>query len=260
MFSKEHESSRSKVNWFLFGVGALITLWALPNIIVEVEGTKRAGGAVAYLGVSRWQDHARFSFWGFSFPIASALLLMGMALRHNIPRRLAIGVPLTVMGMLVYVGYVLSFPTVVPAYFGIAGMLNAVSVLIIVLRCASHIRKDDPWPGLLRGVGYVSFNATAWFTCGLLSTPGGVVYANIERSQTVITDLAHKISAAWTLSWMLTAAGYLLEWRAASRRSRAATPLADKPLSVTSEGPAFARAAQVGAPAGDHQLLSEGHP
>ena len=236
MDRKHNEISRhSKTGWFALSLGAIVALWGVPNAILGVEGRKSAGGAAQYLGVEHWQDHLRFSLWGFSFPIACMLLLMGMALRRQLPSRFAVGLPLALIGTIVYVGFVPYLPKVIPGYFGTLGVINAASVIVVVYLCMDKIRAEDPLPGLLRALGYVSFNATTWFTCGLMSTPGMIVYENMPHDQGVINDLAQKIALAWALSWTLTAAGFVLERRAAAAKARRPEALPEPALEPARE-------------------------
>lgn len=205
---QERESLRSRAATIALHAGAAVALYSVINAIPQVEGAKGAGGAFSYLGVSRWQDHLPFVLWGFSLPFAGALSFMASALRNTaIAGWLAVGAPLGFMVACVVMGLSLDFPTVVPGLFGIGGVLIAASVVITLALRGAEERLHSPRAWLLRGLGYLNFASATWFTCGLLSTPGAVLFPALEHDQATITDLAHKIMILWVSGWVLTALG-----------------------------------------------------
>ncbi|MDI1478817.1 hypothetical protein [Polyangium sp. y55x31] len=206
---------RARLGGLALLAGVLLALGAVLNAFQVVAEAKHAGGISQYLGGERWQTHPRFVVWVFSFPLAGALVLMGAALRRTrLPVALAIGLPFAFYGLTVAVGLALTFPGVVPGFFGAGGVINAVCILATLYLCAASIRRERPWPGLLRGVGYLSLAAAAWFTCGVFSTPGAVVLVQLGPDPAVVTDLAHKLMLLWVLGWTSTALGFALERRA----------------------------------------------
>jgi hypothetical protein len=206
------KSLRTRLARLALYAGILVALFAVLNTFPEIRGARRAGGVLEYLGVERWQEHPRFVFWGFSLPLAGALALMSAALRHTrMPSALAVALPLGALALIVVVGLVATFPTLVPGFFGAGGAINAVCILLTIYLCTASIQREKPWPGLLRSVGYLSMAAAVWFTCGLFSTPGAVALPELGRDPAVVTDLAHKIMILWVFGWVSTALGFALE-------------------------------------------------
>jgi hypothetical protein len=167
-----------------------------------------------YLGVARWQEHGPFVLWAFSFPLSTALVLMAALLRNRaIPGKLAVGLPIGFLVGCVFLGLVLTFPVVVPGFFGLGGSIMATGFLIAIYLSGMKIRPEDPWPGLLRSLGYLTFAFAAVWTCGVFSTPGGLLLPGAPTDQAAITDLAHKLQLSWVIGWVSTALGFVFERR-----------------------------------------------
>jgi len=167
-----------------------------------------------YLGVSHWRDSLPFVLWGLSLPTAAALALLAGTLRHTgVPGKLAVGVTVGFLAVLVVVGVLLTFPTVGSAAFGVAGTIGAIGMMITLYLSGAKLRRDDPAPGLLRSLGYLAFASAAWFTCGIFTTPGAVSLPGLAQDQGIIRDLALKVLLFWASGWVLTTLGLFLERR-----------------------------------------------
>ena len=212
--SCERQARRSRVAWITLGAGILIALYAIFNTFTEIEGAIRAGGPLQYLGVSHWRYSLPFVLWGLSLPTAAALALIAAALRDTgVPGKLAVGVTAGFLAVLVGVGVLLTFPTVGSAAFGVGGTIIAIGIMITLYLSGARLRREDPWPGLLRSLGYLAFASAAWFTSGIFTTPGSVSLPGLAQDQAIIRDLAFKVLLFWASGWVLTAVGFVLERR-----------------------------------------------
>lgn len=207
---------------FLVLTGILIVVYATLYTIPQVEGAKAAGGPVHYLDGIFWTRHIPFLIWGFSFPVGIGLIAIGAALR-KLPNSMAfaISAPSAYLIAILVAFTLVTFSTRTPLFFGIGGTINAIGIVTTLFLGAQTIRVENPWPGMLKLIGYLSFAITAWTACGLLSTPGAVMFPELAQDQTTIMDLGQKLQVAWVVSWTITALGHVLEWRSQESRETA---------------------------------------